>query len=275
VAFTPFKSTVLLLTNNAFGNYGDRPRGAERRIKPSLLMCIHITDGDETTANIHTHNVNERNYANRAGSDGPSAHDYIAQDGSVVHAINADKFAAWSNGDLMSPDTGLQLVKTIVASGHNANELFYREVECCGNRSRGLPVNDAQLETVAQMIARDSITTGIPISRATVGTHADINSVTRSGCAFAPVSREAKLAGVIARARVIKAEITAPVVPPPPPPPPATYTQAQLDAAKAVGYADGFGDGTDTGRHAGAQAEWDRQFGTNGGARVAPLSRPT
>jgi hypothetical protein len=277
VTFTPFKTTTMLLTNDAYGNYGGRAHGSARRVKPSLLMCMHITDGDETQANRATHNVNERNYANRAGSNGPSAHDYIAQDGSVIHAINAPTYAAWSNGDLMTPNRSLQIVKTILAgktAGYNPNELFYREVECCGNRSRGLPVSAAQAETVAQMIARDSISTGIPISRATVGTHADINSVTRAGCAFPPATREAKLAAIITRAKVIKAEIQTPT----PPPPPATYTQAQLDAAVTAatkeGYDDGFADGEATSQLAGAQAEWDRQFGTSGGAKIAPLARP-
>lgn len=278
MTFTLYKSTSLPLTNGAYGNYGGRPRGALRRVKPSLLMCMHITDGDETQNNLHTHNVNERNYANRAGSGGPSAHDYIAQDGNVVRAINADKYAAWSNGDLQNPNTSLQLVKTLLASNYNPNELFYREVECCGNRQRGLPVSGAQLETIAQLLAQDSITTGIPISRATVGTHADLNSVTRAGCAFAPSTREAKLAGIIDRARVIKAEMQAPPVPVPIPPPPKTYTQAELDAAVAAatkaGYDDGFADGKALSELAGAQAEWDRQFGTNGGAKIAPLPRP-
>lgn len=266
----------MLLTNKAYGNYGGRARGTTRRIKPPLLMCIHITDGDETNANIHTHNVNERNYANRDGSNGPSAHDYIAQDGNAVHAINAPSFCAWSNGDLKSPNKSLPIVTTIlayVAKGYNPNELFYREVECCGNRSRGLPITDVQMETVAQMIARDSISTGIAISRATVGTHADINTETRSGCAFSPTTREAKMSAIIARAKVIKSEILTPPAPVPPTPP-ATYTQAQLDAAVAAATKAGYDDGNADGQLTGAQSEWDRQFGATGGAKIAPLPRP-
>jgi hypothetical protein len=276
VTNNPYKTQTLLLTNGAYGNYGGRARGTTRRIKPPLLICIHITDGDETTNNLHTHNVNERNYANRDGSNGPSAHDYIAQDGSNVHAIDNGKYAAWSNGDLKSPNTSLQLIKTVmayVAKGYNPNELYYREVECCGNRSRGLPITDVQMETVAQMIARDSITTGIAISRSTVGTHADINTETRSGCAFPPSTREAKLAAIIVRAQAIKAEILTPT-PPTPPSPPATYTQAQLDAAVAAAHSQGYSDGSADGQLVGAQGEWDRQFGATGGAQIAPLPRP-
>lgn len=260
MTFTPYKATSLPLTNNAYGGYGGRPRGSTRRIKPMLLMCVHITDGDETSGNLTTHNRNERDYANRAGSDGPSAHDYIAQDGSVIRAIDPAKYCAWSNGDLMSPNTALTITKTVLAQkakGYNPNECYYREVECCGNRSHDLPVSAAQLETVAQMIARDSIETGIQISRATVGTHADINTVTRSGCAFAPSSREARLAGIIARAKAIKAEIVAP------PPPPPTYTQTELGAAVLAAQRETWDD-----CNGGAVIDWDE------GARVARVVLP-
>lgn len=228
MALPTWPVTTALLTNSAYGNYGGRVKGATRRVAPKLLMCIHITAGSETATNAATHAKVERDYANRAGSGGPSAHDYIGRDGKVIHAIDETKYAAWSNGDLQTPNTALALVKTILAEkakGYNPNELFVREVECCGYPGT-FPVNAAQLETVARMIAHDSVRTGIPISRATVGTHADINSVTRARCAFPPTSRETKLAGVIARAKAIVAESTAP-----------TYTQAQLDAAVAAAVA--------------------------------------
>lgn len=265
MAFVPYKSTTALLTNNAYGNYGGRPRGAVRRVPAKLLLCIHITDGDETTANIHTHATNERNYANRAGSVGPSAHDYVNQDGSVMHAIDPAKFAAWSNGDLQSPNKALPLVQTVlaeVAKGYNPNEVYYREIECCGNRGRDLPITSAQLETAAQMVARDSITTGIPISRKTVGTHADINTVTRAGCAFAPSTREAKMSALISRAQAIKLEMALP-----PAPPPATYTQAQLDAAVAAATLAGARDAWDD-CNGGAIVDWDE------GERVARIVLP-
>jgi hypothetical protein len=236
VTFTPYKTTTQLLTNNAYGDYGGRANGTARRIKPMLLMCMHITDGAETAANVATHNKGERDYANRAGSGGPSAHDYIARDGNDILAIDPAKFAAWSNGDLKTPNTALPIVQTILAQrakGYNPNECFYREVEMCGRHETGLDITAAQLETVAQMIAKDSIATGIAISRATVGTHADINTETRSRCAFLPGVRESKLAGVIARAQAIKLEIQAPTM----------YTQAQYDAAKKASYDEGFAAG--------------------------------
>lgn len=185
------------LTNSA---YGFPKRGLPRRRTPELLICIHITSNPNTL----TDPMAERQYANRPASPGPSAHDYIGQDGTVVAAIDPALYAAWSNGDVQTPNTALPLVGTVLAwraAGFNANEAYYREVECCGTGSA--PITAAQKEAVAQLIAADSRATGIPISRATVGTHADVNTVTRSSCAFPPAVREAELAGIIARARAL------------------------------------------------------------------------
>ena len=205
--------TVDLLTNTAYGY----PRGASRRVKPKLLACVHITGNPNEPADEHAQA--ERNYANRPDSQGPSAHDYINRDGSLVHAIETD-YAAWSNGKLDAPNTALPLVQTVlsmVADGYNPNEAYVREVECCGRGA--YPVTEAQLETVAQLIAADSIEWGIPISRETVGTHADLDSVNRRSCAFPASVREERLARLIERAQEI-AE-------------PKLYTQRDMDAVLA------------------------------------------
>lgn len=194
--------TNQLLTNNAYGNYGGRANGTARRVKPVVLMCVHITGNDKNLG--PTAATNERNYADRAGSTGPSAHDYINRDGSVVHAIDTN-YAAWSNGDLRTPKTGLAIVQTVLAfkaKGYAVNEAYAREVECVGFGT-GYPVTDAQKQTVAEMIAADSRAFGIPISRATVGTHADLNTETRPNCAFPAAQIEAQLADIIARAQRI------------------------------------------------------------------------
>lgn len=186
------------LTNGAYST---------RRIPAKVLICIHITGNSQNVGPDAA--TNERNYANRAGSDGPSAHDYINRDGSYIEAIGPIRFFAWSNGDVRDPNTTLPLVKAVLAltaKGYNANEAYYREVEAVGYPGT-YPVTNAQKETIAQLIARDSIKTGLPISRATVGTHADINSETRPNCAFRPQTREAELAAIIARANAVKAEL--------------------------------------------------------------------
>lgn len=57
-----------LLTNKA---YGYLRRGARGRRKPTILACLHQTANAKATAR------QERDYANRAGSHGPSATAYV------------------------------------------------------------------------------------------------------------------------------------------------------------------------------------------------------
>ena len=64
-----------LLTNKA---HGYPTRGTRRRRKPTILACLHQTSNATATA------IQERNYANRAGSWGPSATAYIDRDGTIV-----------------------------------------------------------------------------------------------------------------------------------------------------------------------------------------------
>lgn len=201
-----FPITVDLLTNKAYGNYGNRPKGSLRRVNPSLLMCIHITSNKNNLGVDAAQN--ERNFANRDGSGGPSAHDYINRDGSVVHAIST-KHTAWSNGDVKAYSKNVAAqpivaaIKAGVAAGFNPNELFVREVECVGFGS-GHPVTPEQKLTIAQMLASDSKKSGIPISRSTVGMHRDINTVTRANCPF-DSKREEQLSAIIAAAQAIAA----------------------------------------------------------------------
>ena len=58
--------------------------------------------------------MQECNYANRAGSWGPSATAYIDRNGTNVRAIDPTKYAAWSQGDVAYPNTKLP---TIAAAG--------------------------------------------------------------------------------------------------------------------------------------------------------------
>lgn len=188
-------TTNALLTNRAYGF----PQGAKRRVKPVALICVHITGNSKLPSAL-----NERNYANRVGSKGPSAHDYIDRDGHIVHAIDT-AYAAWSNGDVQSPlanKPGVQTVLNLRARGYNANEAYVREVECVGYGSAN-PVTDAQLHAIAALIAADSQQWGIAISRSTVHTHAYLNTVTRPSCAFSPASRDQQLDRLVAMAQAI------------------------------------------------------------------------
>jgi hypothetical protein len=217
------------LTNKA---YGFPTRGNVRRIKPRVLAVVHITDNPGNQG--PTAATNERNYANRPASPGPSAHFYINRDGSAVQAINYAAYAAWSNGDMNHPNTANAGVKYLVGihnSGYNVNEGVAIEIELVGYaKTAGQPTKE-QMEAAARLIAAESKRLGIKPTRSTILTHADINSVDRRNCAFLAASREAKMKILIARViAIVKPPV---VVPPPieppidPPPPlelPKTYT---------------------------------------------------
>jgi hypothetical protein len=115
-----FPFTVAYLTNRAYGY----PQGAVRRVEPIALACLHIT---ANPANPPATARQERDYANRAGSAGPSAHLYVDPKGGGVWAIDPAKYAAWSNGDVRSPRTAVPGVEDVLAfraRGYNANEAY-------------------------------------------------------------------------------------------------------------------------------------------------------
>ena len=185
-------TATALLTNKA---YGYPTRGAKRRRKPTILACLHQTSNATAAA------IQERNYANRVGSAGPSATAYIDRDGTIVRAIDPVAYAAWSQGDVASPNTKIPTVAAAVASGVNMNEWVHESIECSGSGTE--PFTDAQFESVAQLVAAASRALGLPINRSTVVVHADINSVSRRSDPWPPSTREARVKRVIARANAI------------------------------------------------------------------------
>jgi hypothetical protein len=102
------RTVTALLTNKA---YGYPTRGARRRRKPTILACLHQTANAKATA------MQERNYANRVDSGGPSATAYIDRDGTIVRAIDPAKYAAWSQGDVAHPNIKLPTITAAVSSG--------------------------------------------------------------------------------------------------------------------------------------------------------------
>ncbi len=178
-----------LLTNRA---YGYPTRGAPRRRKPTVLAVLH------QTANATAGPMDERNYANRKGSMGPSATAYVGRDGTVVRAVDPARYAAWSQGDVAHPDA---LAQAHMVPGVNFNELVYESVEVCGAGSQ--PFTAAQFEAVAQLLAAAHRATGLPVDRAHVLAHADVNSVSRASDPWPASTREAYMAKIIARANTI------------------------------------------------------------------------
>ncbi len=186
------RTVTALLTNKA---YGYPARGARRRRKPTILACLHQTANPRATAK------QERAYANRAGSFGPSATAYIDRDGTIVRAIDPARYAAWGQGDVAHPNTTLPTIAAAVASGVNVNEWVYESIECSGAGPE--PYADTQFESVAQLVAAASKVLGLPVNRSTVVVHADINRVSRRSDPWPPATREARVKRVIARANAI------------------------------------------------------------------------
>jgi hypothetical protein len=188
------------LTNSA---YGFPDRGDRRRIKPVALACVHITGNSDTASNPDLHQAarDERNYANRSGSPGPSAHHYVARDGWAIEAIDWRRYAAWSNGDVIDPNVsnpGIRRVLAMKAKGYSANEAYWLEFESVGFGTK-YPITVAQRQAVAELIAEAARHSGLQIDRETVHGHWEINGVNRMNC---PVSskREAFLNDLIERA---------------------------------------------------------------------------
>ncbi len=195
-------------------NWGYPYAGDRRRIEPTILMVVHIFGVEDTAAmpvgiDPGTGTYQEYTAISKPSYTRNSAHDYIARNGEVIEVIDPDPYAAWSNGGLDDPDRSIPTIDHIASqSSYNPNEFCYREVE-----NTGYPVTfeltAEQEETVAWFVASDSIATGLDIDRTTVTTHADFDSVNRARCAFPPAGREAALARIIERARLIRAEMLA------------------------------------------------------------------
>lgn len=189
--------TRSLLTNKAFG-FPDR--GGARRTDPLALICVHITANPNKPPATA---AQERQYANRAASGGPSAHFYIDRDGSALQAVDWTTYAAWSNGDVNKPRPVTQPVQDLRAKGFNANEAYWIEAECCGNDANGYPIVVDQINTLAYLTALASQFSGLAISRDTVHGHSDLNTVTRASCPTPLTRLESLLSEVIQKARVI------------------------------------------------------------------------
>lgn len=197
-----FSFQTAWLTNRSYGY----PQGAVRRVDPIALACLHIT---ANPANPPASARQERDYANRAGSGGPSAHLYVNPKGDGVWAIDPAKYAAWSNGDVRSPRVGVPGVEDVLAfraKGFNANEAYAVAIEQVG-RYPDYPITPEQIQTVALVIAQQSIRTGLPIERRTVHLHGDLNTETRRECPVPVATREHYAEDVIRRANEYRLEL--------------------------------------------------------------------
>lgn len=190
------------------------PAGSPRRVKPLALVCIHITGNSSTaaSANLHGAAQGERNYAN-GHAGGPSASHYVARDGWTIEALDWKRYAAWSNGDVNSPNTanaGIRRVLALRARGYNANEAYWLEIENVGFPGT-YPITDAQRQACAERIAEAARYSGLPVNRETVHGHWEINGIDRQRCP--DIHHEAFLVDVIARANALLAPPKEPDMP--------------------------------------------------------------
>lgn len=213
-----------ILTNRAYGY----PRGATRRHVPYVLAVLHQTSNANATAR------QERDHANRAGSNGPSATYYVDRDGTAVHAVDGTRFASWGAGDVNHPDTKIATVARFVREHVNPNEVAWEQIEVCGAGSE--PYTAAQFETVAQLVAARSKASGLPISRSTVLAHRDIDTVNRPSDPWPAAHREAHMATIIARAKAI----LKPPAPPKPKPAIVNHTVVSGDTLGGIAQAHGL-----------------------------------
>lgn len=167
------------------------PLHGPRRIKPSVLLVVHIT-GNSKLPNA----LAEATYSNRDGS-GASFTFVTNRDGSIVQCLQPETQTPWTNGDINQPNTAIPTVKAMVGSPYNPNEFCFMTCENVGYEP-GNPITTAQRQTLGELLAWGSKLSGLPINRSTVLGHRDINNVTRHNC---PTSGnlEALLGDVIAR----------------------------------------------------------------------------
>lgn len=190
------------LTNSAYGKRAATPA-------PVALACIHITGNARTAAytDLHAAADAERDYANRAGSSGPSAHYYVARDGWAIEAINPNLYWAWSNGDIKEPNTDNPGIRRVLAKFRdqdlNINRAYWLEFENVGYGPDGYPITRAQKQFCAERIAAMAKLRGMKVNRETVHGHWEINGVDRRSCPGPYKNREELLGDIIARANAI------------------------------------------------------------------------
>ena len=187
-------STVTaLLTNKA---YGYPRRGARRRRKPTILACLHQTANAKATA------MQERNYANRAGSHRPIGH--------RVHRPRRDDRARHRPRQVRRLEPGRRRASEHEDPDDRRRRRLGREHERVGPRvDRVLgcrapsPTPTPSSRAVARLVAAASKATGLPINRSTVVVHADINSVSPPQRPVAAGHPGGRVKRVIARANAI------------------------------------------------------------------------
>lgn len=185
----------------AIDNWG-YPKGGSRRIRPTILLVVHITDNHNLMDAAH-----EAAYV--ASNDHSSWTFCNNRDGTRLQLLDPVTQTPWTNGDGNAPNMALSTVAHVFdGNPYNANEFCFMTAENVGSEAVGAPITAAQVEALAQEAAWGATLyeqvygVAIPITRETVLGHRDFNSVTRHGCPTAG-DLEALLGRIISRANEI------------------------------------------------------------------------
>lgn len=155
------------------GNYGYPYRGSARRIKPTVLLVVHITGNSSLPSAMA-----EAQYSARSGS-GASFTFVTNRNGTVVQCLHPETQAPWTNGDLNNPLSSV--TQAMVGKPYNANEYCFMTAENVGFNP-GYPITAAQIDALAKLAAWGSKVSGIPVNRSTILGHRQFNSVSRWNC---------------------------------------------------------------------------------------------
>lgn len=178
--------------------YYQNYRATSRRlVKPFILAAIHITGNSQIPSAMQ-----EAVYSNRIGS-GASFTFVTNRNGTVVQCLQPETQVPWTNGSWRGYNTRLPSVIKAVTQGYGANDATFLTIENVGYEWRW-PINAAQIEACAKIIAWGSRRSGIPISRNTVLGHRDYDSYNRYYCPTGG-NLETLLGKIITRAKQIYA----------------------------------------------------------------------
>ena len=188
----------------SYTQYWNTRATAPRRVKPFIIAAIHITDNYALMSAM-----NEAIYSNRIGT-GASFTFVNNRNGTTVQCLHPEYQVPFTNGSWLNSNRNLWTVNYAINNGIGANDSTFMTIENVGNEvPSGAPITAAQIEKCAQLVARGSRITGIPINRNTVLGHRDYDSINRLYCPTR-YDLNALLGKIITRAQQINAPTPTP-----------------------------------------------------------------
>lgn len=164
--------------------FGYPYQGNLRRVKPTILGVVHVTDG----------------YGVAYPGPGKSWTFCVDRDGTAHQFLDPFTQAPWTNGDIQSPDTSNPVIAAMSGSRYNPNELCLITIENVGRPlDPSLRLTAAQLETNRRIFEWGAKLSGLPMDRTRIIGHYQINGVSRVNCPTVPADRARVFGGVLAQ----------------------------------------------------------------------------